>query len=49
MKTPNCKSFDFAYETFEGEKRVYCSKRGANVRRGECSKCKEREAKEVRR
>ncbi len=47
MRTPNCKHYDFAFETYEGEKMVYCAKKGGNVRQGERAKCSEREAKET--
>ena len=47
MKTPNCKHFDFAYTTYEGEKRIYCALSGGSVRQGECAKCKSRERKET--
>lgn len=39
MRTPNCAHYDFAFETYEGEKRIYCAVRGANVKQGECAKC----------
>lgn len=44
MRTPSCRNFDCAYDTFEGEKRIYCAIRGANVKRGECATCKDRDA-----
>ena len=47
MRTPNCKHYDFAYETYDGEKKIYCAIRGGNVRHGECAMCKERKAREV--
>ena len=47
MRTPNCKHYDFAFETYEGEKKVYCAKKGGNVRQGECAKCKDREEKDA--
>ena len=40
MKTPNCKHFDFAYETFEGEKCVYCSVSKGKIPRRDCGKGK---------
>lgn len=47
MKITNCKHLDFPYETYEGEKRVYCAKCGSVSRkkcRGNC--CKDYEKKE---
>ena len=46
MRTPNCKHYDFAFETYEGEKKVYCDVKGANVRQVDCTRCKDREAKD---
>ena len=40
MRTPNCKNFDFAYETYEGEKCVYCSACGGRIPRDLCGKSK---------
>ena len=47
MRTPNCKHYDFAFETFEGEKKVYCAKKGGNVNKGDCTRCKDREEKDA--
>ena len=40
MKLTSCKHFDFAYETFEGEKCVYCAVCSGNIPRRYCGKGK---------
>ena len=44
MKVTNCQHLDFSYETYDGEKRVYCAKRGSvprsQYRSNACKDCK---------
>ena len=43
-KVTNCQHLDFSYETYDGEKRVYCAKRGSvprsQCRSNACKDCK---------